>query len=195
MISIQATTQHTNGTRPEWPGWKREGMEGTGPAQHARHAVKRTARHSATTASAERRSSDSGWRGASWGHPGRHRTFRTKTSRTAWQNLFRALATIRIAKNCRMAIPNLHGKSHFNRNIHVGVLFMKFFFVIECHNYDQIAQGIQKFSKIWSSWLITKDIHVLYGFWQKCTTSQFIWNVGFMWDIFHSMILCGIHVG
>ena len=32
--------------------------------------------------------------------------------------------------------------------MHVGVLFMKFFFVTECHNYDQLALGIQKFSQI-----------------------------------------------
>ena len=45
--------------------------------------------------------------------------------------------------------------------------FLWSFFVTECHNYDQIAQGIQKFSKIWSSWLITKDIHVLHGLFRR----------------------------
>ena len=45
--------------------------------------------------------------------------------------------------------------------------FLWSFFVTECHNYDQIAQGIQKFSKISSSWLITKDIHVLHGFFRR----------------------------
>ena len=39
------------------------------------------------------------------------------------------------------------------------------------------------------------EIKSLFIWGQKCTTSQFIWNVGFMWDIFHSMNLCGIHVG
>ena len=45
--------------------------------------------------------------------------------------------------------------------------FLWSFFVTECHNYDQIDQGIQKFSKIWSSWLITKDIHVLHGLFRR----------------------------
>ena len=45
--------------------------------------------------------------------------------------------------------------------------FLWSFFVTECHNYEQIAQGIQKFSQMWSSWLITKDIHVLHGFFKQ----------------------------
>ncbi len=56
--------------------------------------------------------------------------------------------------------------------------FLWSFFVTECHNYDQIAQGIQKFSKIWSSWLITKDIHVLHGFLRR---SEWKWLKEPLW--------------
>ena len=43
--------------------------------------------------------------------------------------------------------------------------------------------------------LLLKSSSLTNGLRQKYTTSFFIWNVGFMWDIVCCEILCGINVG